>query len=230
MKFTVKPHTQRKIRKAFIAPSRRLLAHITAGAIVIFARGITAVRGVWKGVAPAPTRRVYFANHTSNADFILLWAAIPAQYRRHTRPVAAADYWLKSTFRAFIGRDVVRGVLIDRNPETRTQDPVSQMAEATDAGASLIIFPEGLRNMTDAPLLPFKTGLFHLATTRPELELVPVWIENLNRVMPKGEIIPVPFLCTVTFGAPLEYNTDKARFLQAAYDAVLALKPDTGDG
>jgi 1-acyl-sn-glycerol-3-phosphate acyltransferase len=208
---------------------RRLLAHIMAGAIVIFARTITAVRGVWKGVAPAPTRRVYFANHTSNGDFILLWAAIPPQYRRHTRPVAAADYWLKNKWRAFIGRDVVRGVLIDRNPETRTADPVSQMAEATDAGASLIIFPEGLRNMTGEALLPFKTGLYHLATQRPELELVPVWIENLNRVMPKGEIIPVPILCTVTFGAPLPYDADKTRFLQAAYDAVLALKPDTGD-
>ena len=110
---------------------------------MIFARAITAVRGVWKGVAPASTRRVYFANHTSNADFILLWAAIPAQYRHHTRPVAAADYWLKTKFRTFIGRDVVRGVLIDRNPDTRTQDPVIQMAEATDAGASLIIFSRG---------------------------------------------------------------------------------------
>jgi len=209
---------------------RRLLAHFVAGAIVIFARAITAVRGVWKGVAPAPTRRVYFANHTSNADFILLWAAVPAQYRRHTRPVAAADYWLKNKFRTFIGRDVVRGVLIDRNPDTRTQDPVTQMAEATDAGASLILFPEGLRNMTGEALLPFKTGLFHLATLRPELELVPVWIENLNRVMPKGEIIPVPFLCTVTFGAPLAYDDNRERFLQAAFDAVLALKPDTGDG
>ena len=104
------------------------------------------------------------------------------------------------------------------------------MAEATDAGASLIIFPEGQRNMTGEVLLPFKTGLFHLATARRGLELVPVWIENLNRVMPKGEIIPVPFLCTVTFGTPLAYDDDKARFLQAAHEAVLALKPDTGDG
>lgn len=209
---------------------RRLFAHITAGAIVVFARAITAVRGVWTGVAPAPTRRVYFANHTSNADFILLWAAIPPQYRRHTRPVAAADYWLKNALRTFIGRDVVRGVLIERAPEARNQDPVAQMTEATDAGDSLIIFPEGQRNMTGEDLLPFKTGLFHLASARPDLELVPVWIENLNRVMPKGEIIPVPFLCTVTFGAPIAYSDHKAAFLQAAYDAVLALKPETGDG
>jgi len=184
------------------------------------------VRGIWRGVAPSPARRVYFANHTSNADFILLWAALPAQYRRHTRPVAAADYWLRSRFRAFIGRDVVKAVLIDRNPDTRTEDPVSQMAEALDGGASLILFPEGLRNQSDITLLPFKTGLYHLAKARPEVELVPVWIANLNRVLPKGQIIPVPIICSVTFGPPVAYQPDKCAFLKAAEQAVLALRPE----
>ncbi len=205
---------------------RRLLGDITAGMIVLFARAITAVRGIWRGVAPSPARRVYFANHTSNADFILLWAALPAQYRRHTRPVAAADYWLRSRFRAFIGRDVVKAVLIDRNPDTRTEDPVSQMAEALDGGASLILFPEGLRNQSDITLLPFKTGLYHLAKARPEVELVPVWIANLNRVLPKGQIIPVPIICSVTFGPPVAYQPDKCAFLKAAEQAVLALRPE----
>ena len=205
---------------------RRLLGDITAGVIVLFARAITAVRGIWRGVAPSPARRVYFANHTSNADFILLWAALPAQYRRHTRPVAAADYWLRSRFRAFIGRDVVKAVLIDRNPDTRTEDPVSQMAEALDGGASLILFPEGLRNQSDITLLPFKTGLYHLAKARPEVELVPVWIANLNRVLPKGQIIPVPIICSVTFGPPVAYQPDKCAFLKAAEQAVLALRPE----
>ncbi len=205
---------------------RRLLGDITASVIVLFARAITAVRGIWRGVAPSPARRVYFANHTSNADFILLWAALPAQYRRHTRPVAAADYWLRSRFRAFIGRDVVKAVLIDRNPDTRTEDPVSQMAEALDGGASLILFPEGLRNQSDITLLPFKTGLYHLAKARPEVELVPVWIANLNRVLPKGQIIPVPIICSVTFGPPVAYQPDKCAFLKAAEHAVLALRPE----
>ncbi len=205
---------------------RRLLGDITASVIVLFARAITAVRGIWRGVAPSPARRVYFANHTSNADFILLWAALPAQYRRHTRPVAAADYWLRSRFRAFIGRDVVKAVLIDRNPDTRTEDPVSQMAEALDGGASLILFPEGLRNQSDITLLPFKTGLYHLAKARPEVELVPVWIANLNRVLPKGQIIPVPIICSVTFGPPVAYQPDKCAFLKAAEQAVLALRPE----
>jgi 1-acyl-sn-glycerol-3-phosphate acyltransferase len=206
---------------------RDLLAFVVGRMIVLFARFMTAVRAIWAGVEPVPVQRVYFANHTSNGDFILLWAVLPPRLRERTRPVAALDYWLKTPLRAFVGREVVRAVLIDRRPEARVADPVAQMAEALDEGSSLIIFPEGQRNASDAPLLPFKSGLYHLARTRPGVDLVPVWIENLNRVMPKGEIVPVPLLCTVTFGAALRLGEgeEKAAFLDRASAALLALRP-----
>ena len=206
---------------------RALFAGITGQAIVLFARFITAVRAIWAGVEPVPAQRIYFANHTSNGDFILLWAVLPPRMREATRPVAALDYWLRTPLRAFIGCEVFRAVLIDRRPEAREADPVAQMAEALDGGASLILFPEGQRNASDAALLPFKSGLFHLARMRPGVDLVPVWIENLNRVMPKGEIVPVPLLCTVTFGAPLRLAEEEAKseFLDRASAALLALRP-----
>jgi 1-acyl-sn-glycerol-3-phosphate acyltransferase len=206
---------------------RGIAAGIAGRGIVLFARFITAVRAIWAGVEPVPVQRVYFANHTSNGDFILLWAVLPPRLRAATRPVAALDYWLKTPMRAFVGREVFRAVLIDRRPEARVADPVTQMAEALDQGSSLIIFPEGQRNSSESPLLPFKSGLYHLARMRPEVDLVPVWIENLNRVMPKGEVIPVPLLCTVTFGPALhvEEGEEKAAFLDRASAALLALKP-----
>ena len=206
---------------------RRLLAGITGHAIVLFARFITAVRAIWSGVEPVPAQRVYFANHASNGDFILIWAVLPPRLRGMTRPVAGADYWLTSPLRRFIGRDVFDAVLIERRPERRTEDPVAQMAGALEAGQSLILFPEGTRNTTEAALLPFKAGLYHLARAQPDVDLVPVWIENLNRVMPKGEIVPVPLLCTVTFGAALRIDEgeEKAAFLDRAFAALLALRP-----
>jgi 1-acyl-sn-glycerol-3-phosphate acyltransferase len=206
---------------------RGIAAQITGRGIVLFARFITAVRAIWAGVEPVPVQRVYFANHTSNGDFILLWAVLPPRLRAETRPVAALDYWLKTPMRAFVGREVFRAVLIDRRPEARVADPVTQMAEALDEGASLIIFPEGQRNSSEVPLLPFKSGLYHLARMRPEVDLVPVWIENLNRVMPKGEVVPVPLLCTVTFGAALRVaeGEEKAAFLDRASGALAALRP-----
>ncbi len=204
---------------------RIFAARVTGLAISTFARFMTAPRALWQGIEPVPHQRVYFANHSSNGDFVLLWTALPSPLRRQTRPVAALDYWLTSPLRAFIGREVFNAVLIDRRPEARTQDPVTQMAEALDQGSSLILFPEGQRNSSDALLLPFKSGLYHLAKARPGVDFVPVWIANLNRVMPKGEVIPVPLICTLTFGAPLHVEPDETKdaFLARATQALLAL-------
>ena len=206
-----------------------MFAHLTALLIITFARLITAVRGIWAGIEPVPVQRVYFANHASNGDFVLIWTVLPTKLRQQTRPVAAADYWLTSKLKSFIGRSVFNAVLIDRNPDTRTGDPVQQMADALGAGDSLILFPEGTRNMTDAPILPFKTGLFHLATAKPDVDLVPVWIENLNRVMPKGKLIPIPLVCTITFGAPMRLKPDETKddFLTRTRAALLALSETT---
>ena len=205
---------------------RRVLANLAGKGITLFARIVTAPRAIWQGIEPVPRQRVYFANHTSNGDFVLIWTVLPAMLRRRTRPVAALDYWLAKPLRAFIGRDVFNAVLIDRRPEARVDDPVTLMTQALDEGASLILFPEGLRNMGDDPLLPFKSGLYHLARQRPEVDLVPVWISNLNRIMPKGEVVPLPLICTLTFGAPLhlEPGEEKQPFLDRASAALLSLR------
>jgi len=206
---------------------RRFAGFVVGNAIVLFARFLTAVRGIWLGVEPVPHKRVYYSNHTSNADFVLIWTALPPRMRRQTRPVAAADYWFKSKLRAFIITDVFNAVPIDRRAEVREDDPLAKMVAALDEDASLIIFPEGRRNEGPDPLLPFKTGLFHLAEERPDVDLVPVWLENLNSVMPRGEVFPIPLICTVTFGAPihLDVGEDKAAFLERASDALLELRP-----
>ncbi len=209
-----------------------LLAKPVGAAIVIFARAITAVRAIWPGEGAPTGRCVYFANHCSHGDFILVWAVLPPALRKNTRPVAGAEYWLKSSINRFIGRDVFRAVLIERDRDKRTADPITVMTDAIDAGSSLILFPEGTRNQTEAPLLPFKSGLFHLASARPDIQLVPVWIDNLNRVMPKGEIVPIPLICTVTFGSPMLIGPaeTKEAFLERTRQALLHLSPKHAGG
>ena len=207
---------------------RTLAAQLLGVAIILFARFITAVRAIWKGTEPEDRQRVYFANHTSNGDFILIWTVLPPRIRRRTRPVAGSDYWFKSNLRRFMGEEVVNAVLIDRRPEERHTDPMETIIEALDTGVSLIIFPEGKRNTTEEKILPFKSGIYNISTARPEVDLVPVWIENLNSVMPKGKLIPIPLLCTVTFGAPIRAEPGEAReaFLARASDALVALAPE----
>ena len=204
---------------------------LIAALIIGFIRLLTGAQAFWRGSRPTAAQRIYFANHASHGDFVLLWASLPPWLRRRTRPVAGADYWNRSALRRFVGGRVFRAVLIDRERREGSPDPVEQMAQALDGGDSLIIFPEGTRNTTDAVLLPFKSGLFHLANRCPRAELVPVWINNLARVMPKGELVPIPLLCTVGFGPALVRieDEDKAAFLARARAALLALRPDDSD-
>jgi 1-acyl-sn-glycerol-3-phosphate acyltransferase len=198
---------------------------ITSRAITAFARLWTGVRPDWRGCLPDTRQRIYFANHASHGDFVLIWSVLPKELRDRTRPVAGADYWRKSKLRSFLGGEVFRAVLIERQAEARAEDPIGQMAVALDAGDSLILFPEGTRNMTEEPLLPFKSGLYNLALARPGVELVPTWIDNLSRVLPKGEFMPLPLLCSVTFGAPLvlEEGEERKAFLARARGALLEL-------
>ena len=198
---------------------------MTASCIAWFTRVLTGVRARWHGCAPIPEQRVYFANHTSNLDFVLLWSSLPLELRRKTRPVAARDYW-KGGVREWLAGSVFRAVLIERKMVTRESNPLTPMLEALTGGESLIIFPEGTRN-PDGEVNPFKPGLFHIAKAKPAIALVPVFIDNLNRVLPKGEILPVPMLCSVSFGEPVRLAPGEAKpdFLTRARDAMLALRP-----
>lgn len=174
---------------------------------------------------PGPAPRIYVANHVSHADFVALWSVLPKPQRLRTRPVAGADYWQASNLKRWIADQVFRAVLIDRDPAKRQADPVETVANVLRAGEDVIFFPEGTRNLTDAPLLPLKSGIFHLAHAAPMAEIVPAWILNLDRILPKGSILPVPLNCAVRFGAPLRPDKDESRdaFLIRLAEAMLAL-------
>ncbi len=203
---------------------------LVASAICGFARLLTGARAVWKGCAPAAVQRIYYGNHTSHGDFVLIFASLPADLRAHTRPVAGADYWNATRLKRWIANDVLRAVMVERQKREGGPNPVEQMVDALDHGDSLILFPEGTRNTTDLPLLPFKSGIFRTVEARPEVECVPVWIENLNRVMPKGQVLPIPLLCTLTFGTPLKVapGEDKDAFLDRLRGGLVALAPPPG--
>ena len=193
--------------------------------LAFIARLITGAQGHWKGCPPKAEQRIYFANHQSHLDWVLIWAALPRELRATTRPIAARDYWTGSRFKHWITREVFNAVYVSRQ-RSDDQDPLEPLIEALDSGDSLVLFPEGTRSNKGQPQ-PFKSGLYHLAGQFPQVQLIPAWIDNVQRVMPKGEVVPVPILCTVTFGAPiaLEAGEDKRAFLDRARNAVVALQP-----
>ncbi|MGC3983927.1 MAG: lysophospholipid acyltransferase family protein [Pseudorhodoferax sp.] len=187
-------------------------------------RLLTGAQARWWGCPPKAEQRIYFANHQSHADLVMIWAALPAELRGITRPIAAKDYWTRTPLRQWITTAVFNAVYVDRE-RTEGQDPLAPLVQALDAGDSIILFPEGTRGHAEEPQA-FKAGLYNLALRFPQVVLVPAWIHNVQRVMPKGEVVPVPILCSVTFGAPMQLQADEPRqdFLVRARDAVVALR------
>lgn len=192
--------------------------------LATIARLITGAQGHWYGAPPKAEQRIYFANHQSHFDWVLIWASLPRDLRTITRPIAARDYWTSSKLKHWITHEIFNAVYVSRE-RSADEDPLEPLMEALRNGDSLVIFPEGTRGNKPEPAA-FKAGLYHLAQAFPEVQLIPAWIDNVQRVMPKGEVVPVPILCSVTFGAPLTLlaGEDKRAFLERARNAVLALR------
>ncbi|SDX99465.1 Acyltransferase [Variovorax sp. YR634] len=288
-----------------------MLAKLTGWLLLGIVRLLTGAQARWYGCPPKAEQRIYFANHQSHADLVMIWAALPEELRSITRPIAARDYWANTPVKRWITTEVFNAVYVERQatppaaaaappvpepvvaeapppqrppmpaeriepsmepllpltppappaetaPEAQGRldlpeppapppppeppppaapeeipvaapapavDPLAPLVEALRSGDSIIIFPEGTRGHTGEPQ-KFKSGLYTLATMFPEVVLVPAWIDNVQRVMPKGEIVPVPILCSVTFGAPIRVEEDEERrpFLDRARAAVIALR------
>ncbi len=200
------------------------MKQVTVPVLVLIAKILSGATVRWVDCEPDNCQRVYFANHTSHLDALVLWSSLPKPIRGLTRPVAAADYWEGGPVRRYMA-SVFNALLIDRKKIKVHNSPIDIMLREIGNTHSLIVFPEGGRDPSGV-VRPFKSGFFYLAKKRPDLELVPVYIDNLNRVMPKGEFLPVPLLSCISIGAPiwLESGEKKGEFLARAREAVLALK------
>jgi 1-acyl-sn-glycerol-3-phosphate acyltransferase len=201
-----------------------------SAALAAASRLVCGANAEWHCARTAERQRIYFANHASHLDFIVIWAALPPDQRPLARPVAGQDYWDRGPVRRYLSRRVFNAVLIERNTSgaqhaaTMARMSIERMADEMGARHSLIVFPEGTRSIT-GDIAPFKSGLYHLARLRPDAELVPVHLENLNRILPKGESLPVPMLSRLVFGSPLALveTESKDEFLIRARTALMQL-------
>jgi len=201
-----------------------VLESLSAALIIGGLQFLTNPRTRWLGCRPDAAGRVFYSNHTSHLDFVLLWSALPRRLRVQTRPVASGDYWGRTIIRRFVIHRVFRGLLV-KNGQTEREKSLASMLEALSRRESLVVFPEGTRRSGEE-LGDFKCGLFHLAQARPEVDLIPVWISNSYRVLPKGSFLPLPLLCSLTFGEPLHIapGEEKASFLDRLRRSLLALE------
>ena len=210
------------------------MTQLLAAALALLVKLICGTQTRWYDCRPEARRRIYFANHSSHLDMLVIWSALPPEIRSNCRPVAALDYWNRSAARRFIAGSIFHAVMIQR-PEKAVagqklgmraaRSMLEPLTGALDEGCSLILFPEGTRGSGE-DVNAFKGGLYHLCKLRPQVEAVPVCLENLNRILPKGEFLPVPLLSRISFGPPLHVDAaeGKDEFLERARQAIRSLR------
>ncbi|MBL9158754.1 MAG: 1-acyl-sn-glycerol-3-phosphate acyltransferase [Verrucomicrobiales bacterium] len=186
-------------------------------ALVRLATGVRLLPATPHGTGPA----IYFANHASHMDFVVVWAALPDDVREVTSPAAAEDYWAATRLRRCIACELFRAVLIPRKDVNRGNHPVERLGTALEAGRSVILFPEGTRSV-DGGTMEFKSGLYHLARRYPDIPLIPVHLENLSRILPKGSRLPVPLIAQARFLPPMQLLPEEPKpvFLARARAAL----------
>ncbi len=179
------------------------------------------VRG--RGHLPKSGPFILIANHSSHLDTVSLLSLFPLNRLRRIRPVAAADYFDRNRIISVLTKTLFNILPIARKHITAENNPIRQMREALEAGDSLIIFPEGTRGSGEE-LGEFRSGVAHLLEKMPEVCVVPAYLINMGRSLPKGEFIPVPFFCEIRLGMPLKIRGNRREITALLEAAVRELK------
>lgn len=166
---------------------------------------------------------IMVANHSSHLDTLSLLSMFPLRDLPKIQPVAAEDYFNRNRFISFLTHQLFNILTIPRSGITKDNNPVKIMKMAIMEGKSLIIFPEGTRSQT-GEIGRFRPGIAHLIKEASNLEVLPVFLANMGRSLPKGEYLPIPFFCEIVIGEALTLQGDKSELVHKLEDAVRELK------
>lgn len=168
---------------------------------------------------------IIVANHNSHLDTMVLMTILPRHLLSITRPVAAADYFLRNKYFAWFALKVVGILPIRRKRENRHDNPLKPVHESLRKGNILIFFPEGSRGEPERRT-NFKGGIAKLSSEHPDIPIVPIVMHGLGKALPKGEGLLVPFFCDVFIGDALYWSGDKNSFMDRLEQSMESLSKE----
>ena len=138
---------------------------------------------------------IFTINHTSFLDAPAIPRAIPVPLKGLGKKELA-----NIPLFGFIASSFA--VWVDRTNEESRRKSVEKLVRNLNRGLSIMVAPEGTRNNTAEPLLPFYNGPFRLAieTGTP---IMPLIIHDAKRLMPKGQLGLKPGLIHNYFLPPI---------------------------
>jgi 1-acyl-sn-glycerol-3-phosphate acyltransferase len=167
---------------------------------------------------------ILIANHNSHMDTMALMSAIPSRFIHRVHPIAARDFFGGSLFSRILMRYLVNATLIRRDREDPKRDPIDDMDKMLKKQRSLILYPEGSRGIP-GKMSNFKRGLGYLVQRNPNINVIPVYLENIYKTLPKGKKLILPYNCSIKFGQPIKFNSlEMEDILKTAEKEILKIK------
>jgi 1-acyl-sn-glycerol-3-phosphate acyltransferase len=149
---------------------------------------------------------ILIANHNSHMDTMAIMSAIPSRYIHKVHPIAARDFFGGSLFKKILMRYLVNATLIQRDRDDPNNDPIDSMDKMLKKSRSLILFPEGSRGIPGV-MAKFKKGLGYLIQRNPEINVIPVYLDNVYKTLPRGKNLILPYNCSIKFGDPIKFKS-----------------------
>ena len=149
---------------------------------------------------------ILIANHNSHMDTMAIMSAIPSRYIHKVHPIAARDFFGGSLFKKILMRYLVNATLIQRDRDDPNNDPIDSMDKMLKKSRSLILFPEGSRGVPGV-MAKFKKGLGYLIQRNPEINVIPVYLDNVYKTLPRGKNLILPYNCSIKFGDPIKFKS-----------------------
>ena len=149
---------------------------------------------------------ILIANHNSHMDTMAIMSAIPSRYIHKVHPIAARDFFGGSLFKKILMRYLVNATLIQRDRDDPENDPIDSMDKMLKKSRSLILFPEGSRGVPGV-MTKFKKGLGYLIQRNPEIKVIPVYLDNVYKTLPRGKNLILPYNCSIKFGDPIQFKS-----------------------
>jgi len=168
---------------------------------------------------------ILVANHNSHIDTLLLLSIFHSGEISHIHPVAAADYFCNTKLKSFIFKTLLGIIPLSRKVNRENKDSLfSGIYEALNNNEIVIIYPEGTRGDDDT-IKDFKTGIAHIAKDNPKVPIVPIYINGPDKILPRLELLLVPFISDIYISEPLYWDETSIKdFTYKIQDRITALK------
>ena len=148
---------------------------------------------------------IVIANHQSHMDSLVLFTALPEQLKGNLYFGAAQDRWYVKGKRKVVLQPWYQSLVLGNFPVTRGggSKALDYAGWLLEQGCNLAIFPEGTRAKGER-LGEFRHGVAKLALQH-DVPVVPVYLDGLKQMRPKGQLHVTPGPATAEILAPIRF-------------------------